>query len=44
MNQRYWPPYVAGAALGILLWLSYILLGHGLGSSGGLQPVTVVSG
>ena len=40
MNQRYWPPYVAGVALGVLLWLSYALLGHGLGASGGLQRIT----
>ena len=39
MKKQYWSPYVAGIALGILLWLSYVVLGHGLGASGGLQRI-----
>ena len=32
--QKYWPPYLAGLGLGIVLLLSYMLAGQGLGSSG----------
>lgn len=32
-------PYVAGTALGILLFLAFLVTGHGLGASGGLQRV-----
>jgi hypothetical protein len=35
-GERYWNPYVAGALLGIVLYLSYLVTGHGLGASGGL--------
>ncbi len=31
-----WNPYVAGAALGVLLFASFLLTSHGLGASGGL--------
>ena len=36
---RYTNSYVAGAALGIVLFLSYVLTGHGLGASGGIQRI-----
>ena len=32
--QKYWPPYLAGLGLGIVLLISYIVAGQGLGSSG----------
>lgn len=32
--QKFWPPYLAGLGLGIVLLLSYMLAGQGLGSSG----------
>jgi len=32
-------PYVAGTALGVLLFLAFFLTGHGLGASGGLQRI-----
>ncbi|TWT84736.1 putative inner membrane protein [Planctomycetes bacterium CA13] len=32
----YWNPYVAGIALGIVLFLSFVLSGAGLGASGGI--------
>ena len=35
-EQRYWNPYIGGVLLGILLFLSFFLVGHGLGASGGL--------
>lgn len=37
--KRYANPYVAGAALGIVLFLSFALTGHGLGASGGIQRI-----
>lgn len=32
--QPYWSPYLAGLMLGLVLLLSYVLLGTGLGASG----------
>jgi uncharacterized membrane protein YedE/YeeE len=34
-----WKPYVGGTFLGIVLFLSFLLTGHGLGASGGLARV-----
>ena len=36
-RPTYTNPYVAGSVLGVVLWGSYMLTGHGLGASGGLQ-------
>ena len=39
MNQgedRFWNPYLCGVLLGGVLYLSFLLTGHGLGASGGL--------
>jgi uncharacterized membrane protein YedE/YeeE len=36
-NSKYWNPYLGGIALGIVLFLSYFILGNGLGASGALQ-------
>ena len=38
---KYWNPYVAGVLLGILLFLSFFIAGHGLGSSGGVNRIAV---
>ncbi len=32
--QKYWSPYMAGLGLGIVLLLSYLIAGQGLGASG----------
>ncbi len=32
--QPYWSPYIAGTGLGIVLLLSYLIMGQGLGGSG----------
>ena len=32
--KNLWNPYIAGVALGLVLLLSYLLVGHGLGASG----------
>ncbi|MEZ5543444.1 MAG: YeeE/YedE thiosulfate transporter family protein [Pseudomonadota bacterium] len=37
----YWNPYVGGTLLGILLFLSFFITGHGLGASGGVNRVAV---
>ena len=45
MNGRtrrgYWNPYVGGVLLGILLFATFFVTGHGLGSSGGVNRVVV---
>ena len=35
-DERYWNPYLCGALLGVVLFLSFLVTGHGLGASGGL--------
>jgi uncharacterized membrane protein YedE/YeeE len=40
-RKGYWNPYVGGALLGLLLFLTFFLTGHGLGSSGGVERVIV---
>lgn len=38
--QPYMNPYVAGVFLGVVLFFSYVIFGHGLGASGGLAKIT----
>lgn len=38
-TPQYMNPYVAGLALGVLLFLAFFITGHGLGASGGLQRI-----
>ena len=33
-NKPYWPAWVAGLALGVVLLLTFVLTGHGLGATG----------
>ena len=40
-NENYWNPYLGGALLGILLFLSFFIAGHGLGASGGVNRIAV---
>ncbi len=35
----YWNPYFGGIALGVILFASFIISGHGLGASGGLTRI-----
>jgi hypothetical protein len=35
-EERYWNPYLSGVLLGGVLYLSFLVTGHGLGASGGL--------
>ncbi len=42
MNPRakpYWSPYLAGFSLGLVLLLSFLILGKGLGASGGFGRI-----
>ncbi len=34
MEQKFWNPYVAGIVLGLVLLISFLWVGHGLGASG----------
>jgi hypothetical protein len=40
-ETKYWNPYVAGVLLGVVLFLSFFITGHGLGSSGGVNRIAV---
>lgn len=40
--RAYVHPYVAGALLGVVLFLSFFLTGNGLGASGGMNRILVV--
>lgn len=43
MNQPrpYWNPYLAGIGLGLVLLFAYVVLGTGLGASGGITRIAV---
>jgi len=40
-GKPYMNPYAAGAGLGILLFLAFLITGNGLGASGGLNRILV---
>lgn len=43
-NARpYWNPYVAGVGLGLTLVLAYLVLGAGLGASGGIARIAAAA-
>lgn len=39
--ERFWNPYLAGVALGLVLLASFLVMGHGLGASGAANRVGV---
>lgn len=43
MQRPYWNPYVAGIGLGLVLLFSYVVLGTGLGASGGITRIAAVT-
>lgn len=43
MQKPYWNPYLAGTGLGLVLLLSYLVLGTGLGASGALTRVAAAT-
>lgn len=43
MPKPYWNPYVAGIGLGLVLLLSYVVLGTGLGASGGITRIAATT-
>lgn len=42
-SQRFWNPYLAGVALGLVLLASFLLLAHGLGASGATNRLGVAA-
>ncbi len=42
-QPRYMNPYLAGALLGVVLFASFFLTGHGLGASGGMSRLTTAA-
>ena len=40
-SDRFWNPYLAGIALGLVLLTSFVLMGRGLGASGASHKVAV---
>lgn len=43
MARPYWNPYLAGVGLGLTLLFSYVVLGTGLGASGGITRVAATA-
>jgi uncharacterized protein len=39
--SKYWNPYLGGTLLGLLLFVSFIFTGNGIGASGGLNRIVV---
>lgn len=40
-SGRLWNPYIAGVALGLVLLASFVIMGQGLGASGGVTRVVI---
>jgi hypothetical protein len=40
-SEQFWNPYVAGVALGIVLLMSFLVMGKGLGASGAANRIGV---
>ncbi len=40
-GEKYWNPYISGILLGVVLFLSFFITSHGLGSSGGVNRIAV---
>ncbi|MBL7995211.1 YeeE/YedE family protein [bacterium] len=41
--QPYWNPYLSGIGLGMVLLLSYVIMGRGLGASGAMTTTAAVA-
>ena len=42
-RERYWNPYLGGVLLGLVLFGSFFVTGHGLGASGGVNRIVVAA-
>jgi uncharacterized protein len=42
-SERFWNPYIAGVALGLVMLASFLLMGKGLGASGAANRVGVAA-
>ncbi len=40
-HDHYWNPYLGGVLLGLVLFASFFVAGHGLGASGGVNRIVV---
>ncbi len=40
MNKNYWNPYIAGVIMGIMLFITFLIAGQGLGASGAVARAT----
>ncbi len=40
-EKKFWNPYIAGIALGLVLLASFLIVSHGLGASGGATRIGV---
>jgi uncharacterized membrane protein YedE/YeeE len=40
-REQYWNPYLGGVLLGLVLFASFFVAGHGLGASGGVNRIVV---
>lgn len=40
-SGKHWNPYIAGVALGLVLLASFVIMGQGLGASGGVARVVI---
>ena len=38
-SKKYWNPYIAGVGLGLTLLASFVIMGRGLGASGGFTSI-----
>jgi len=38
-NKNYWNPYIAGVGLGLTLLAAFVIMGRGLGASGGFTTI-----
>ena len=38
-NKKYWNPYIAGVGLGLTLLAAFVIMGRGLGASGGFTSI-----
>src|SRR4030042_1039624 len=38
-NKKYWNPYIAGIGLGLTLLAAFVIMGRGLGASGGFTSI-----
>lgn len=43
LNQSYWNPYLCGIGLGLVLLLTFVIMGRGIGASGAMTSIVAFS-